>query len=74
MLYPVQRRNCTICMCEYSACVSVYAQDMHVYTQMLFPPVAFSSLRKISEAAILVSSASPKICLHDFVAFSYYFS
>lgn len=40
---------------------------MHVCTQMLFPPVPFNSLGKMFEAAVLVSSVSPKCGLHDCV-------
>lgn len=63
-----------MCRHKYMVCVCVYAQDTHVYIQMLFPPVTFSSLGKMSEAATLVSSTSSKSSLHDFVAFGFYFS
>lgn len=63
-----------MCKHKYNVCVCVYAQDMHACTQMLFPPVAFNSLGKMSEATVLGSSISPKRSLYDFVAFSFYFS
>lgn len=49
-----------MCMHKYKVRVCVYAQDMHACTQMLFPPVAFSSSGKMCEAAVLISSTSPK--------------
>lgn len=49
-----------MCKHKYNVCVCVYAQDTHVCPQMLFPPVAFNSPRKMSEATVLVSSISPK--------------